>query len=140
MRDLDRRLQSQRLSSGRLPQDREEDRGRHSQGARAATPIERVQRALALGKLAEVEEIEVDEAEVDGELERLTVALQASREALRKALDNPSGRRTLALDLLTEKAIRRVVAIARGEPDQPPSAAAQELHPGDSPAADQSQE
>jgi trigger factor len=139
VRDLDRRLQSQRLTLADYLkiEKKTEDDIRKELEPRA---VERVQRALALGKLAEVEEIEVDEAEVDGELERLTVALQASREALRKALDNPSGRRTLALDLLTEKAIRRVVAIARGEPDQPPSAAAQELHPGDSPAADQSQE
>jgi trigger factor len=134
VRDLDRRLQSQRLTLAdylKIEKKTEADM-RTELEPRA---IERVRRALALGKLAEVEQIEVEEGEVDGELERLTAALQANRDTLRKALDNPSGRRTLALDLLTEKAIRRMVAIARGEADDPAPTAAQELHPGESPAA-----
>lgn len=139
VRDLDRRLQAQRLTLADYLkiEKKTEDDIRKELEPRA---IERVHRALALGKLAEVEQIEVEEGEIDAELERLTVALQASRDALRKALDNPSGRRTLAMDLLTEKAVRRMVAIARGEAGQPAQAAAQELHPGDSPAADQPQE
>jgi len=139
MRDLDRRLQGQRLTLADYLkiEKKTEEEIRQELEPRA---IERVKRALALGKLAEVEDLEVDETEVDGELERLTLALHASKDALRKAIDNPSGRRTLALDLLTEKAIRRLVAFARGEAETPTPSAAQDLHPGDSPAADQPQE
>ena len=139
MRDLDRRLQGQRLTLADYLkiEKKTEEEVRQELEPRA---IERVKRALALGKLAEVEDLEVDETEVDGELERLTLALHASKDALRKAIDNPSGRRTLALDLLTEKAIRRLVAFARGEAETPTPSAAQDLHPGDSPAADQPQE
>jgi len=139
LRDLDRRLQGQRLTLADYLkiEKKTEDDLRKELEPRA---IERVKRALALGKLAEAEGLEVDETEVDGELERLTVALRASKETLRKAIDNPAGRRTLALDLLTDKAIRRLVAIARGEGDSPISPAAQDLQPGDMPAADQPQE
>lgn len=139
LRDLDRRLQGQRLTLADYLkiEKKTEDDLRKELEPRAT---ERVKRALALGKLAEAEGLEVDETEVDGELERLTVALHATKETLRKAIDNPAGRRTLALDLLTDKAIRRLVAIARGDGDSPIPPAAQDLQPGDLPAADQPQE
>ena len=139
LRDLDRRLQGQRLTLADYLkiEKKTEDDLRKELEPRA---IERVKRALALGKLAEAEGLEVDESEVDGELQRLTVALHASKDTLRKAIDNPAGRRTLALDLLTDKAIRRLVAIARGEGDTPIPPAAQDLQPGDPTAADQPQE
>jgi trigger factor len=139
LRDLDRRLQGQRLTLAdylKIEKKTEEDMRKELE----PRAIQRVKRALALGKLAEAEGLEVDEAEVDGELERLTLALHASKDTLRKAIDNPAGRRTLALDLLTDKAIRRLVAIARGEGDTPVPPAAQDLQPGDSPAAGQPQE
>jgi trigger factor len=139
LRDLDRRLQGQRMTLADYLkiEKKTEDDLRKELEPRAT---ERVKRALALGKLAEAEGLEVEEAEVDGELERLTEALHASKDTLRKAIDNPAGRRTLALDLLTDKAIRRLVAIARGEGETPVPPAAQDLQPGDSPAAGQPQE
>jgi len=139
LRDLDRRLQGQKLTLADYLkiEKKTEDDLRKELEPRA---VERVKRALALGKLAEAEGLEVDETEIDGELERLTLALRASKETLRKAIDNPAGRRTLALDLLTDKAIRRLVAIARGEDVPPVPPAAQDLQPGDMPAADQPQE
>jgi trigger factor len=139
LRDLDRRLQGQKLTLADYLkiEKKTEDDLRKELEPRA---MERVKRALALGKLAEAEGLEVDETEIDGELERLTVALRASKETLRKAIDNPAGRRTLALDLLTDKAIRRLVAIARGEDIPPVPPAAQDLQPGEMPAADQPQE
>ncbi len=140
LRDLDRRLQGQRMTLADYLkiQKQTEDDIRKELEPRA---IERVRRSLALGKLAEVEGLEVDEAEVDGEIARLTEALQANQDTLRKAIDNPAGRRTLALDLLTEKAIRRLVSIARGEADAPVPTAAQDLQPGEEePAAVQPQE
>jgi trigger factor len=139
LRDLDRRLQGQKLTLADYLkiEKKAEDDLRKDLEPRA---IERVKRALALGKLAEAEGLEVEATEIDGELERLTVALRASKETLRKAIDNPAGRRTLTLDLLTDKAIRRLVAIARGEDVPPVPPAAQDLQPGDMPAADQPQE
>jgi trigger factor len=139
LRDLDRRLQGQRMTLADYLkiQKQTEDDVRKELEPRA---IERVRRALALGKLAEVEKLEVDEAEVDREIARLTEALHANQDTLRKAIDNPAGHRTLALDLLTDKAIRRLVSIARGEADSPVPAAAQDLQPGEAPAAGHPQE
>ncbi len=140
LRELDRRLQGQRMTLADYLkiQKQTEDDVRKELEPRA---IERVRRALALGKLAEAEGLEVDEAEVQAEIARLTDALHANQDTLRKAIDNPTGRRTLALDLLTEKAIRRLVAIARGEADAPATTAAQDLQPDEqAPAADQPQE
>jgi trigger factor len=140
IRDLDRRLQGQRMTLAdylKIQKQTEED-VRKELGPRA---VERVRRALALGKLAEVEGLEVNETEIDREIERLTEALHANQDTLRKAIDNPSGRRTLALDLLTEKAIRRLVSIARGEAEATVPTAAQDLQPGEAtPAAAQTQE
>ncbi|MCX6071125.1 MAG: trigger factor [Chloroflexi bacterium] len=140
LRDLDRRLQGQRMTLADYlkVQKQTEDDIRKELEPRA---LERVRRALALGKLAEVEALEVDAAEIDAEIARLTEALHANQDTLRKAIDNPAGRRTLALDLLTEKAVRRLVAIARGEADAPVPTAAQDLQPGEeAPAAGQPQE
>ena len=140
LRDLDRRLQGQRMTLADYLkiQKQTEDDVRKELEPRA---IERVRRALALGKLAEAEGLEVDETEVEAEIARLTDALHANQDTLRKAIDNPAGRRTLALDLLTEKAIRRLVAIARGEADAPVTTAAQDLQPDEqAPAAGQPQE
>jgi trigger factor len=130
IRDLDRRLQGQRMTLADYLkiQKQTEDDIRKELEPRAD---ERVRRALALGKLAELEGLEVGESEIDAEITRLTEALHANQDTLRKAIDNPAGRRTLALDLLTEKAIRRLVSIARGEAETPATTAAQDLQPGE---------
>ncbi len=80
----------------------------------------RLSRALVLGKVVELEELEVSEKEVTEEIERIVAPFKEHSEELRKSFDNPLGRRRLTLDLLTNKAIKRMVAIARGEADRSP--------------------
>jgi FKBP-type peptidyl-prolyl cis-trans isomerase (trigger factor) len=97
---------------GRLSQDRER--------RRTAPELEpqsrrRLERSLVLGEIVDAESLEVDEAEVDAALERILEPLTESSEAVRRALDTPAGRRRLRLDLLTDKAVARLVQIARGE-------------------------
>jgi trigger factor len=79
----------------------------------------RLSRALVLGKVVELEEIEVSEEEVTSEIDRIVSPFKEHSEELRKSFDNPLGRRRLSLDLLTNKAIERIVAIARGEAERP---------------------
>jgi trigger factor len=88
----------------------------------------RLSRALVLGKVVELEEIKVGEEEVNSEIDRIVAPFKEHSEELRKSFDNPLGRRRLTLDLLTNKAIRRLVGIAQGEADrsQEPSEAAEE--------------
>jgi hypothetical protein len=46
---------------------------------------------------------------------------------VRKAIDTPAGRRKIAVDILTDKAIARLVAIARGEGEASETAPAQNV-------------
>jgi trigger factor len=76
---------------------------------------ERLARALILGKIVETEEIEVDEQEITDQIDRMVEPFEGQADELRKAFDNPQGRQRVRLDLLTEKAIQRLVDIAKGE-------------------------
>ncbi len=92
----------------------------------------RLSRALVLGKVVELEKLEVSEEEINSEIDRIVAPFKEHSEELRKSFDNPLGRRRLSLDLLTNKAIKRIVAIARGEADlstEPNKASEEELTP-----------
>jgi trigger factor len=79
---------------------------------------ERLQRALVLGKIVDLEGLDVEAEEIATEMDRLSAPWKESQK-VRQALDNPTGRRRIALDLLTEKSVRRLVAIAKGEAESP---------------------
>ena len=114
VRELEQRLRIQRLSLEDYfkIEDKTEEALREEFEPRAK---ERLTRALVLGKIVEVEKIEVDETEIDGEIDRIMEQFEDKSEKARKALDNPVGRRRIHLDLLSQKAIKRVIAIAKGE-------------------------
>jgi trigger factor len=76
---------------------------------------ERLKRALVLGELVSEEKIEVDEAEINGEIERYLEHIEDKSDKTRALFDNPEGRRRIALDLLSNKAIKRLIAIAAGD-------------------------
>jgi hypothetical protein len=75
---------------------------------------------LVLGKVVELEEIEVEEADIEAEIDRLVTSFQsdADKESARKVFDNPVGRQRIKLDLISDKAIERLMAIAKGEADK----------------------
>ncbi len=138
LRDLDRRLQAQRLSLAdylKIEKKTEDDVKKEL----APQAVERVKRSLALGKLVELEDLHVEDGEVTAELERVVAPWDAQSKDVRKAIDNPVGRRSLAMDLLTDKAVQRLVAIARGEAGSPTAPAAQDLH-AESPTVDAEKE
>jgi trigger factor len=78
---------------------------------------ERLTRALTLGKVVEAEELDVDDEEVTAKIDRMVEPYEERSDQLRKAFDHPQGRRRIALDLLTDKAMKRLVAVAKGEAD-----------------------
>jgi trigger factor len=82
---------------------------------------ERLKRALALGKVVELEEIEADESDIDAEIDRLvsSFTVDEDQESARKVFDNPVGRQRINLDLISDKAIERLMKIAKGEADIP---------------------
>ncbi len=75
-----------------------------------------LQTALALGKIVELENISVDNDDIRRESERMTAASQ-NPEEMANMVYSESGQRVIANNLLTEKALRRVLEIAKGEAD-----------------------
>jgi trigger factor len=114
VRDLDRRLRDQRLTLAdylKIEKKTEEEL-RTEMEPRARI---RLLKSLALGKVVEAESLSVVPADVDAEIERLASPLKDQAENLRKLLDTPASRHRIELDLLTEKAVRRLADIGRGQ-------------------------
>lgn len=81
---------------------------------------QRLKRALALGKVVELEKVEVNESDVDAEIDRLVSSFttDGDKESARKVFDNPVGRQRINLDLISDKAVERLLLIAKGEADK----------------------
>ena len=115
MEEHDRLLRQQGLPlddflrvSGKSKDDyREENRGRADR---------RLRRSLVLSEFAKLEEISIDDEDVDDETER-RVSLQSGENAarLRTLLDSTGGRLAVRNDLLTRRALLRLISIARGD-------------------------
>jgi trigger factor len=81
---------------------------------------ERLERSLALSEFVEREGLEVQPDDVESAIEqRVAQQPEESAERLRSLLDSPGGRRALGNDLLTQQALLRLEAIARGEYTEP---------------------
>jgi trigger factor len=74
----------------------------------------RVSRSLALGKVAGEEKIEVSDAEIDAELEKLVQGSAENKEEVKKRLDSAQARGSMEQLLATQKTIQRLVEIAKG--------------------------
>ena len=75
---------------------------------------ERVRRSLALTALAEAEQIIVDQAEVDAEIERIVNSSGAQAEQMRQLFESPGGREAIERSILTRKTSDRLVEIVSG--------------------------
>ncbi|MGA9533290.1 MAG: trigger factor [Anaerolineales bacterium] len=76
---------------------------------------DRLLRGLVLGHVVEEEGIEVEASEIDEALDKIVEPLGDDSTELRKQLNNAATRRQIELDLMTDKALERLLAIARGE-------------------------
>jgi trigger factor len=76
---------------------------------------ERLKRGLALGKVVELESITVEEEEVEDQIERMSSAFGEQADKARDVFSSPDNMRSIASELLTNKALQRLMAIARGE-------------------------
>lgn len=77
--------------------------------------VERLKRGLVLGKVAELEGIKVEEEEVGDRIERLSAAFGEQADKARDIFSSPDNMRSVASDLLTDKALQHLAAIAKGE-------------------------
>jgi trigger factor len=75
----------------------------------------RLRRSLLLSKVAEVENIEVDDSEVEQEIERMASGAGQQAEEVRRLFDNPGGRDAIQGSLLTRKTWERLTSIVSGE-------------------------
>ncbi len=90
---------------------------------------ERLTQGLVLGKVVELEDIEISEDEMQEAMGRFVSAFEGQRDEILKALDNPATRSSLEVDLLTDRAVDRLIRIAQGKGDEPeaePAAPAEE--------------
>ncbi len=81
--------------------------------------VQRVKRGLMLGQLVEKEDLEIEEGEVEAQIDKIMESFGGeSSPDLRNAFSSDNSKRRIALDLLTDKALDRLIAIARGEADK----------------------
>lgn len=80
--------------------------------------IENLRHSLALGKLVEVEKIQVRSEEIDTEIGMLANSLQAKAEEIRKVFNTPEARRSIEDRLLAKKALARLGDIASGKAEE----------------------
>jgi trigger factor len=80
---------------------------------------ERLRRALVLGKVMELEGIELEPGEVEEEAEAIAQSFGERAEQAREALASEDSRRSLSSRLLGQKALRRLVEIATAGEEKP---------------------
>ncbi len=115
MRDLEMRLSSQNLAFD----DYLKIEGKNVEEIRdelKPAAEERVSRGLVLGQVVEDENIEVGDEEVTQEIERMLEPLgDSGNDSLKEVFDTPEGRNRIGMDLLTKKAMDRLMDISKGE-------------------------
>jgi trigger factor len=114
MEDLDRRLKAQKLSLKdylKIEKKTVEDLRKEVE-PRARS---RVVRSLVMSTIIDQEGLEVTDEEIQKELARLLEPWKDNEAEVRRALESPAGRRRIALDLLGQKGVQHLVAIARGQ-------------------------
>lgn len=77
--------------------------------------VERLKRRLTLGKVVEMEGITVEEEEVGDQIERMSSVFGEQADEARDVFSSADNMRSIASDLLTNKALQRLVAIAKGQ-------------------------
>ena len=122
--DLDRRLREQNLTledykkvTGRTD---EQIRAELEPGAR-----ERLRRSLVLSKVVTQEGLTVEEADITHRIEMIAPLFGKDAGKYRKMMSADTARRSVGYDLLSDKAVTRLVAIAKGE--NPPLADSLEI-------------
>ncbi len=78
------------------------------------TAGERVRRSLALTALAEAEQMKVEPADVDAEIERIVGSAGAQAGQMRQLFKSPGGREAIERSLLTSKTLDRLIEIVSG--------------------------
>ena len=89
--------------------------------------IKQLHSSLMLSELVKTEKIEVDTDEIDAAIEKTSMPFGDSAEKIREMLQKESGRHSLELDLLSDKALTRLQTIAKGNAIEIPEPAAENV-------------
>lgn len=76
--------------------------------------VDRLRRSLIMSELANQEGLTVNDAAVDAEIEKRLEQFGAQSEMFRQFLHQDDNRRNLAIDLVSQRTIRRLIDIAKG--------------------------
>lgn len=85
------------------------------------TAEQRLRRGLVLGRLTEAESIEVTPEEIEAEVDKLVAPMGDEAERFRQMFSSAEGVQTIRRNLLTQKTLERVAAIASGEAEEKPA-------------------
>jgi trigger factor len=80
-----------------------------------------LKRSLVLGEVVQQEDLAVSDEELDVQIAESSEQYGENADEVRAALSSPEGRRDLRNRMLANKAVQRLVAIAKGEADGPTS-------------------
>jgi trigger factor len=81
---------------------------------------QRVVRSLVLDEVAQKEQVEVSDAEIDSEIKDMAGGVaEGKREEFTKLMNNPQSRRSIKNFLVRRKTVQRLVEIARGQDKEP---------------------
>lgn len=75
----------------------------------------RLRQSLVLDKVIQAEQLSVESSEIDEQIANLILSLDEEDDDLREFLFSPLGRLSVGSDMLTRRALERLVAIAKGE-------------------------
>ena len=112
--DLDRRLREQRLTLDDYLKIEKKTKEQLREETKPSAEG-RLKRSLVLGRVVNLEGLTISAEEVNERVETLSAPWGDRAAEMRKALDTVDSRQMLAVDLLTDKAIERLIAIAKGE-------------------------
>ena len=75
----------------------------------------RLKRALLLGQVAQLEELDVDKEEIRVQIDAMSAPWGVRAEEVRSSLNSAAGQQAVRSRLLANKAVQRLIAIAKGE-------------------------
>jgi trigger factor len=77
--------------------------------------IQRLKRALVLGEIVQREQLDVNDADIDSQIDKMSQQFGEQAAIFRQMLGRAENRQSVAVDLATNRASRRLIEIARGE-------------------------
>ncbi len=79
--------------------------------------IKQLQSSLMLSEIVKIENIEVEDDEIDKAIEKTSSSFGESAEQIKEMLQKGNGRRSIELDLISDKVLNKLQSIAKGEPN-----------------------